>query len=255
LVSLFPKKSVLYSIFCNGEDQIAGPNNLKGMTRQNKNILIIVLTAFFLVLMLRFRFMLVILLILAAVAAGIVVIVNLLLKQSKAHQFQNSDEGKIAMKIEECNEQILKNNNQNKEISKEINDWKARLNGPHELSEKTKTESKRILHGFERELELRKTKVRFYETCLQKLETLLYNNQTVKALEQKQERLKQLREKHYEDLADMESIKSDIAFDLSYLESIETLSLQMLESDNLDVATGLQKEREAMPKEIRSIDR
>jgi len=224
------------------------------MSRQNKNILIIVFTVFFLILMLRFRFALVILLILAAFAAGIVILINYLIKNSQERQFQHSDEGRIAAKIEECKDQIDNNKSQIKEIQKEIAELKVRLNGPHELSTKTRGESERILRGFEQELELRKTKVRFYETCLQKLETLLYNSQTVKALQEKQERLKQLREKHYEDLADMEALKSDIAFDLSYLDSIETLSLRMLESDNLDVATGLHAELEEITKEIKSIN-
>ncbi|MDX1666171.1 MAG: hypothetical protein R3350_03030, partial [Saprospiraceae bacterium] len=57
-------------------------------------------------------------------------------------------------------------------------------------------------------------------------------------------------EDNYEELAELEELKADVESDVFYLDTIERLSLRMLESNSLDDARGLKLELEEMTKEL-----
>jgi len=159
----------------------------------------------------------------------------------------------IREQLELCKTELEKNQRENKGIRANIEDLEYTLDHTDELDTRNRKESKRILAGFYRELELRKAKIEFYETCKTKLDTLLYNFRYAKTLEEKQTKLNALQEDHLEDLAKMEALRSDMAYNVRFLETIEMLSLRMLKSNSLDTAQQLQSELKDITKELRRL--
>ena len=100
---------------------------------------------------------------------------------------------------------------------------------------------------------MRKAKIDFYETCQSKLETLNYNHNFSQDLVSKQKKLNELQEDHFEDIASMETFKTDLEYNKHYMETIETLSLKMLESTSLDSAQRLQLELKEITKELKRL--
>ena len=180
-------------------------------------------------------------------------IFNFLWKLRKNHQHDLSIEGSLQRQFEQSKEQILKNKNEIKDIQKDIDELEASLDNNIELIEKNRQKSKKILAGFYKELELRKAKIDFYKTCQTKLETLNYNLNFSQELASKQKKLSELQEDHFDDIANMESFKTDLEYNKYFMESIETLSLRMLESSTLDTAQQLQLELKEITKELKRL--
>lgn len=172
---------------------------------------------------------------------------------SKAQEKDMNVAAGIREQLEQCKQELDKNQRENRDINSNIEDMEHTLDHTDELDMRNRKESKRILAGFYRELALRKAKIEFYETCKNKLETLLYNFRYAKELEEKQEKLNALQEDHLDDLAKMESLRSDMAYNVRFLETIEMLSLRMLNSNSLDTAHQLQSELKEITKELRRL--
>ncbi|MCP3928363.1 MAG: hypothetical protein GY705_04610 [Bacteroidetes bacterium] len=136
------------------------------------------------------------------------------------------------------------------EILRNIQDLKVRLTGDLEIPKHQREKTERLIEGFKKELDLRETKINFYETCIHKLKGLLNGQILSKELKEKQKKLKLLREDHQEDMAKMEEMKSDMEFDHFYLDTIDNLSLRMLSSESLADAEQVQLELEEMTREI-----
>lgn len=192
------------------------------------------------------------------IVAGIMIIlgsifflINYLWNLRKKDDFQTSVDDSLDRQFSICTEQIQKNNREIKDIRKNIKDLESSLDQDLELMDNYRQESKRILAGFYKELDLRKAKIDFYQTCKVKLETLQYNHNFSEKLAQKQRKLNELQEEHYEDLANMETFKTTLEYNKHYMETIETLSLRMLESNSLDSAQQLQLELKEITKELR----
>jgi len=152
-----------------------------------------------------------------------------------------------------CRTELEKNEKETNEIKLNIEDLEKSLDQEVSLNEANRKETKRLLSSFYKELDLRKTKVEFYETCKSKLETLLYNFKYAETLRAKEAKLAELQEDHYVDIAKMESLRSDLSYNKRYLETIESLSLKMLESNSLDAARRLQLELKEITKELRRL--
>ena len=160
-----------------------------------------------------------------------------------------SIEGQLQM----CRNEIAKNRKEISEINNSIFDIESTLDKNESLHVQNREESKRILAGFYRELDLRKAKLEFYELCRSKLDSLLANFEFSKKLESKQAKLNELKEAHHDDIAKMEVLRSDLEYNLRYIETIEVLSLRMLESNSLDSANQLQLELKEITKELRGL--
>ncbi len=173
--------------------------------------------------------------------------------KSETDPIIKSAESSIREQITLCEREIVKHRKENREIRINMDELEDSLDKSDELDSRNRKESKRILAGFYRELDLRKAKLKFYETCQSKLETLLYNYRYSKKLEIKQAKLKELQKDHYEDLAKMETLKTDMAYNMRFLKTIESLSLKMLESDTLDDAKQLQIELNEITKELKKL--
>ncbi len=167
--------------------------------------------------------------------------------------FANSIEGSIQQKLEQCNSQIKTIKEEKKEIEQNINELQSKLDKTTNIATQTWKESLRLVNEFRQELDLRNTKVLFYQTCIKKLKALLQNHQFAKDIADKQEVLKQLREKNQDDIADLEELKNTLQLEKDYLETIDELSLRMLGSTSLQDAKAVQKELEIITRELRDL--
>ncbi len=192
---------------------------------------------------------------LAFVLAGIISGSYYLIRKAKTrvtHQ-PNAPQAKIEAHLKWSTAQIEKNLREIEEIKASLQELKKNINPTYQINERALKEHQRIVVGFENQLQLRQTKLDFYEACQQKLETLQYNYQLTKDLANKQKRLSELQENHYEDIASMERLKSDFEYDQDFLQNIEMLSLKVLASNSIDSAKELQIELMEMTKEIKKL--
>jgi len=172
--------------------------------------------------------------------------------QKEADRYANTTEGRVAKRLENCKKELAVHLKEVYEIQQEITELRQSLKSPS-LNPETRKESERLLKDFKTELSLRKTKVEFYETCQQKLSTLLDNQKMTTKLADKRKKLNQLRERNYEDLAQMEGMKSEMEDDQYYLDSIDRLSLRVLKSDSVNSAETLQLELKEITMELRRL--
>ncbi len=190
---------------------------------------------------------------LSALAIGII---YYLLKSNsdkkEAARYAKTTEGRVAQRLENCKKELVIHQREIADIRQDIFELQQSLQSPN-LNPETRRESDRLLADFKTELNLRKTKVEFYETCQQKLTTLLDNQKMSTQLADKRKKLNQLRERNYEDLAQMEGMKSEMEDDQFYLDSIDRLSLRILESDSVNSAETLQLELREITKELRRL--
>lgn len=162
-------------------------------------------------------------------------------------------EGKIEQLRAQCSDQIEKYRVEIKDIRHNIRDMDTQLNNRFDVNPSSLEESQRIKNAFLKEQRLRETKISFYETCRAKLENMLYNQRLAKDLEQKQEKLSQLQEDHFQDIARMEQLRSEVEYEKRFLDSIGQLSLRMAGINSQDTAEELQLELKEITKELRRL--
>lgn len=217
---------------------------------------IILIFAFVLIASFAIRsgvFFLLALFFLAVVIGGVFYLIRQYMLRGKGVKFDTKVVNKLNQSIQACNDQIQKNINEIEEIKEDIDDLDGHLIPGHDINEKSRKESERLIKAFEKQIDLRKTKLGFYETCKKKLETILYNHKLALALEKKQNRLNELEEGQYESLAQMETLKTELEYDKSYISSIEELSLKMLRSNSIGDAEALNLELVQITKELRRL--
>ena len=173
--------------------------------------------------------------------------------QRKVKAFENSMEGSISQNLKLCEDQILKNQNEMIEIQENINELKDSMDDKMEINETTKYESEMLVKGFERELDLRNAKLEFYKTCKEKIVNIQFNQKLTQKLNNKKEKLRKLQEDHFDDLAEMEQLRSDMDYNKSYMETINRLSLKMVESTSLSSAQELHDELRLISKEMKDL--
>lgn len=190
------------------------------------------------------------------VLAGFVAALWFLFKQwqtsNRKKARKNTPEGKIEERIEYCHTQIEKIDRELSTIQKDIEDLKQNLRSTNDTQ--NSAEGQQLLKAFNAELELRQAKRTFFKSCISKLEKLLHNYRISKNIAAKKNKLKALQEEHYEDLANMEALRSDVEMDVFLLDDIETLSLKTLESDSLENINHLRKELEEMTRDLNNND-
>ncbi len=170
------------------------------------------------------------------------------IRQAEA-AFRRTREGRLAEKVEECDLLMDRNRQEMEEIHRSIDDLEDKL-GLAGMSAKQRQESEEILQAFRSELDLRRTKARFFERCREKLQALRRHILLERELESKKDVLRRLRENHFEDLAQYEGIKSELELNTFYLETIDELSSRMVASTTVDDARHLQLELEEMTREL-----
>ncbi len=171
-------------------------------------------------------------------------------ERRQQQQYAQTLEGRIRNRLEKCEALQAENEQQLEEIEATLQDLNHRLAQKEQLSPRNKVRLEQLQQGYERELRLRKTKSRFYQECIQRLSVLLNNHLLEKEIEERRNRLEELREDQYDELEEMEQIRYQIASSGDYLQTIENLSGRMLGSENLEEAQGLELELKKMTREL-----
>lgn len=197
-----------------------------------------------------FRFLLSTLLVLGI--AGFVgwVIWYFAVKRRQDKRYAASTEGQIEQRIAFCKAEITKQETDIEIIEENIDDLEAQLNGGSEIAPQNRADSEALIRAFRSQLELRSSKITFYEAVMHKLEILLHNQRLASDLEVKKKKLEQLRENNFEELAKLESLRSDVEMETLYLDTIDQLSRRIQDTNTVDDAEILQKELEKMTKEL-----
>ncbi|MEL6719393.1 MAG: hypothetical protein AAFP82_11805 [Bacteroidota bacterium] len=162
-------------------------------------------------------------------------------------------EAGIHQKLEHCQNQIAAIKKECTEIKSNIVALESQLQNTLDLSPQTRKESQRLIQEFQDELDLRNTKLQFYESCVLKLKSLRSNFRLSKDIHQRQQTLKRLRESNQDDIVNFEELKTALEFEQTYLNTIDELSLRMLDSSSLQDAKALQIELETITKELRDL--
>lgn len=171
----------------------------------------------------------------------------------KEEAFKNSMEGSIRRNLALCEEQITKNELDLQEIKDNIYELEEKLEVKSLINDNTIRESELLIKGFERELDLRKAKLEFYKICKDKIHNIHLNQTLAQEVANKRERLKQLQEDHYEDLADMEKLRSDVDYTQTYIDTINNLSIRMAQSTSLSSAKELHEELKLITQELKDL--
>lgn len=181
------------------------------------------------------------------VMVSLIMIPMLMRRKKRASSLDGNE--RIEQQMEDCQNQILKIEDQLKAIDIEISSVWQDLKDP-DVSEKNKVKLKLLLSSFQEEKQLRQQKRQFYFICLSKLEKMQLNQRVKEDIQQKKEKLNELKENHFEELADMENVRSDIEMDVFYLDTIDDLSSQVQKMDDQKGYLNLQKELEKITKEL-----
>ncbi len=185
---------------------------------------------------------------------GAIFFIYIGIQKRKAEKYRTStNDGRMIAYVEECEEQIKQNQKEVDKINKDIKELKATLNTQFQIAPERKLESEMLIADFENEVKLRAAKIEFFKTCKEKLNTLLYNQKLSKTLAAKKEELEKLKEQHFDDIAPMEALASDIEHDKMYLESIEDLKFRIESSKSADSALELRSELIQMTKELKKL--
>jgi hypothetical protein len=171
----------------------------------------------------------------------------------KEEEFNDSMEGSIRQNLELCEDQMTKNREEVLEIKDNIYDLKEKLEVKSMINENTIKESEFLISGFERELDLRNAKLEFYKICKEKIHNIHFNQTLADEVANKRQRLKQLQEDHFEDLADMEKLRSDVDYTKTYIDTISNLSIRMVQSTSLRTAQELHEELKLITQELRDL--
>lgn len=201
----------------------------------------------------RVTFLFFMILTLAIFVGSVYYIIKHFRDAQKEKEFTETMEGSIIQNLNLCEDQIGSNQKEMGDIRQNILDLKSSIDNKMNINESSMRETELLISGFERELDLRKAKLDFYKICKKKIENIHFNQQLADKIASKKEKLKQLQEDHFDDLAEMEQLRSDMDYNKTYMDSINRLSLRMAESTSLSSAQELHNELKLITQELRDL--
>ncbi len=167
--------------------------------------------------------------------------------------FKNDFYGQIELKRQQILTSISNYQNELNEIQRSIYDLKHKLELNPNAKMEAKRETQKLIRGFDEEKKLRMSKIGFYELCMTKLNSIIKNHQLAEEIKQKRKKLEKFQENNIDDVAEMESVKTFIDFEKTYLETIDKLSLQVIESRSIQDAEELKLELKEITRELRDL--
>jgi len=216
----------------------------------NKKPLRIALIVVGVILLIRFagplRFMLLTLIILGTIGFLGYLLYEFIRQQREKRKARGSLPAGVSERIELAREQIKRHREEAQKIRKNLRELRQQERQSDELNIKNRTDIQYLIREFEAELKLRDAKISFYRTAEHKLQRLLHNHQLSLTLAEKEEELRRLKEHHYDDLADMEEMRSDMELETLYLDTIDELSGKISDNLSLEHVEHLQDQLEEM---------
>ena len=178
---------------------------------------------------------------------------NEYLENKAKDMYANSFLGQINEKQIDCQDKISQLRKELKLIEDNIEDLQVKLDANPQATTEAIAETNKLINGFKEEMKLRLSKISFYELALKKFDQIVKNHELTEDLKDKREELEALMENNIEEVADMEGVKTFLDFEKTYIETIDELSLKMLESRSVAKAEALQLELMEMTKELREL--
>ena len=163
--------------------------------------------------------------------------------------YRESSTGMIETRIAECQARIRENERELSDILDSMTALNLHLKAPAETLPRTRAETERLLASYEEERLLRERKIEFYRQCITKLQRIQRNHRLTQTLESEQAKLKRLQERHYDDIADLENLRTTLEYEQRYLETIDALSLRMLQSESPRDAQLLYRELDELTRD------
>jgi uncharacterized protein HemX len=226
-------------------------NNQGGFPNGLKIILGVILLLFLFRLAGRLAFLLLIGLMIAGLGVGLYTLWNYYQNRRKAQKRALTVEGKAEVKIQHCDEQIEKNEKEAEQVKKSLIDLRKQMSEAESLSERKQAEATRLIGAFESELKLRQAKIAFFRAAREKLVQIQRSKMLDETISSKEEELRLLKEGHYEDLADMEALRSDMEMETLYLDTIDSLTVKTNQSKSMESVQSLQRELEEMTRGLK----
>jgi len=160
---------------------------------------------------------------------------NVIAEKRKQKEYEKSFLGQMDIKRQDCLSKITILKKELQHIDGNIREIQLKLEANHKANK------------------LRQSKIDFYELAQTKLNQIIKNHQLTEDLKMKREKLEALRETNIDEVADMEGMKSFIDYERTYIETIDELSLKMLDSRTPENAEVLKLELVEMTKELREL--
>ena len=167
-------------------------------------------------------------------------------RQRAAADYRASEAGMIETRLDTCRQRIRDNERELHGIEESLTALRGHLRQDGDALPRTRAETERLLAAYEREAQLRTQRIAFYRECIQKLLRLQRNHALTRRLESEHAKLKQLQERHYDELADLEDMRTSLAYEQRYLETLDALSLRLLESESPRDVAALTRELEQL---------
>ena len=164
--------------------------------------------------------------------------------------YRNSTEGMIATRLEQCRTEIAANERELNAIYESIAALRKQLQGAPDELPRTRAETERLLASYEQERLLREKKIEFYRQCIARLQRMQRNHERTRTLEHEHAKLKQLQEKHYDGIADLESLRTSLEYEQRYLDTIDELAVRMLRTESPRDAQVVNRELDRMSREL-----
>lgn len=228
---------------------------MNSMVRTLERFLLLACAVSLLILLLRlslvYRWLLPFVLLITGLGMLISTGINRWRGMAKARKIRRSPAGQVAEQIEECQQRMEKNAEELEEIRQHLADLSGNLKYGETDNAKARQEAQQLMDAFRRELGIREAKSAFFATCLEKLEKLQRHHQLTRLLAEKRKRLEILRESEYQDIAELETIKSAIELEQDHLDTIDSLYRQALISNSAESLAVLQESLEQMTEELR----
>ena len=156
----------------------------------------------------------------------------------------------IKCRFQVCDGQISKLEKDLKEIEETMSDLRDQLKGEFPLSEDVINETNTLLIAFEEEKELRLQKIEFFKTIKEQVLAMIYNQEVNEKLKDKRKRLSELRAEHLDDLAEMEALKHNIAFDQANIATLQKLQMRMACTNKLSKVNAIRAEFDNLMNEL-----
>jgi len=158
----------------------------------------------------------------------------------------------IKCRFQVCDGQITKLENDLEEIDQTMNDLRDQLKGEFPLSEEAIKETNHLLSAFSEEKEMRLQKIEFFKSIKEQIMEMIYKQEVNERLKDKRKRLSELRAEHLDDLAEMEALRHNIAFDQANITTLQKLQMRMACTNKLEKVTAIRAEFESLMREIKS---
>lgn len=154
--------------------------------------------------------------------------------------------GRIEQRIDTCNTHVAEYETEIAELREDLRKLRDRIDEIGTPHPESRRESERLAREFEREIQLRQSKIDFFQQCIGQLEDLLRQHYLNLEIQRSREKIDQLKQRRTDDVASMEEMRYQIEQESIQLETITELSQRAAAAEGLDQTEFLRGEIQKM---------